>query len=1269
VLLRAVHLALINVLHAFVQVIHKGFKMAYQSIAVDIGGTFTDVSLLRDDGTVEAFKVSSNPASPATAVHEALNRASTALAESSYVMHATTAGTNALLQRSTPPIVLVTTAGFRDVLQIRRTTWSSATPYALDWSPTPPLVSRDRIFEIGERIGADGQIVRPLADSELDRLVAWISDLQPATIAVCLVNSYANPTHEEQIGARISQAFPEIFVTLSSDVLPERGEYERTSTTVIHAALKPVLSEYVGNLESVLVSNRSARLLVMQSNGGLATSRQVINAPGNAVESGPAAGALFAATVARSVGLKRAIALDMGGTTAKACLLEEGRTAETSQLHVGGEMHSGGLVHDPGGYVLRGRAVDLTEVGAGGGSLCRVDAQGVLHVGPESAGAKPGPAAYGAGGEIPTVTDAVLVLGFLEAGTVSDVHLDRDRAREAIRKYLAEPLGVSIEEAAWLVFQVANSNMMRAIHAVSTSRGRDPANYTLIAFGGGGPTHALSIAAALGMTEVLIPDSPDVFSAIGLHTCSVLRDLLQPFSCGIESLDPAALDREFVRLEAQARAEFHADELPLSSTRRMFDARFAGQDRSLTIDLPVTDPASIAERMRDAFVQAHRLEYGHANEEAHVEIVAIRLRADAGIGDSRIPTSRATPGTSSSTAPAYFGPEYGWIETARIPKSALVPHETLHGPVLIQMAQSTVVVPPECSGSLDDIGQIRLTVSAEQEVSSQEWHGRSGLKVFSNGLGAALDRMAFTIAQTAYSNIVTDAHDFSVGLVGADGRVVDQGIGIPLHLSSASSAVTAIGQTGLWPLKRGDMILLNDPYHGGTHLPDLIVLAPVYVDDTLLAHTIAIAHMPDIGSSFTGSWPIGAISLLQEGLVIPPVRLYIDGEMNTAVQDIIRRNVRHAGQVMGDLHALIAATNIGASELTKLAYEYGVDRTMDHMNELIEYAAERTHDELLALGSGEATFTDYIDDDGISPDPIPITVTIKIADGRVWIDFAGTAEQRLAGVNATLSSTMSSIQQCVRTLLSHDLPDNAGFYSKLHVIAEPGTVVNASNDMPVASRAVASSRVADALYGALAKIFPGQIWAAGTGRVALGFSGRHANGIPFYMTDLYGSSTGGRPWSDAVEGARGGGSRNASVEAQEARYPIRITDYAFIPDTGGRGRFRGGNSILRGWEVLADDTDVVIRPDRHRLAPWGLEGGEPGVKATVTLIRPDGEQSDVTRMCIISVRKGDRLVVRTASGGGYGNPADRDSELIERDIREGRVTRNVGYSPDAAEDA
>lgn len=1233
--------------------------MTSLQIAVDIGGTFTDVVIVHTDGKMEYTKVPSDPDAPARAVAAVLDRIrqSDPGATWEHVLHATTIGTNALLERKTPNVALVTTKGFRDVLQFRRL--KRANLYSIDWDPSAPLVSRDRIFEIDERIGARGEVITPLSAAELDRLAEFVRGTDAPSIAVCLLHSYVNETHERTVAQYLADEFPDRFVTTSAEVAPQIGEYERTSSTVVHAALKPVLSEYVGELEAAVRVSGSSRLLVMQSNGGLATSRQIVEEPGRAIESGPAAGAMFAAGLMRQLEISHAIAFDMGGTTAKACLLEQGTASETGRLRVGGEVHTGEGFKEGGGYVITGTAIDLVEVGAGGGSLCQVDDQGVLHVGPASAGAVPGPVAYGRGGEVPTVTDANLVLGYLpEGNNVAGVSLDGSLARDAVAKHVAEPLGVSVEEAAWLVVQVANSNMMRAIQAVSSERGRDLSQYALVAFGGAGPTHAAAIAEELGMKEVIIPLAPEVFSAVGLHSCSVRRDAQQPVMLRASDVDRDDLERQFLELEEKLKQEFLEDGLVEPTTVRQLEVRFVGQSTALSIAAPTRGDRSLEQVVHDAYVAAHESEYGHADEHAEVEIVAARVRAEssAGAPGHVSPTEIAKEAVSTQ---AYFGQSDGWHETPRLAWAAVADTDETPGPLLIHASQAVVMVPPGVTARRHPGGHLRLLVKPRSTatLSGGGWEGRAGLQLFRNALGAILDRMAFTVGRAAYSTLASETNDFSVAIGDAEGRVVDQGIGILMHLGSVASALKALMASDLVPLRPGDVVLLNDPYSGGTHLPDCIVVVPVFVEGRLTAHTVAIAHMIDIGGLVAGSHMASAKELLQEGLIIPPVKLYDRGAPHTAVFDIIRRNVRQPAEVIGDLQGLVAAAKLGARSIEQLIVGSGRSHALGLMADLIEYAEERGQQELRSLGTAEGEFTDFVDSDGNSDDPIRIQVRLRIEQGVVAADFTGSSPQRLAGINCTLSTTRSVLQSCIRTQMTEDYPDNVGFDRLVEITTRPGTVVDATDDAPVAGRGMTAYRVADCIFGAMAQMFPGRIWAAGDGSLdPLTFGGRRDDGSRFTLVDIVGGTGGARPRADGMEGVAQivGNGRNQSVEVLEARYPIRITHYGMVPGTAGKGQYRGGNAVTRGYELLCDEAEVVIRSDRKIFPPWGLDNGEAGAPSRNLLYRRDGTEVELPSKHSFTLHRGERLTRQGPGGGGYGDPSLRSPDARTRDRREGR---------------
>ena len=495
-------------------------------IAADIGGTFTDIALTLPDGTIATHKVLSTPADYAAAVvdgvRDLLKRWGVKGSEVSEVLHACTVATNSILEGKGARTALLTTRGFRDVLELRRV----RVPKLYDplWVKPTPLVPRNLRFEVTERLGPDGEVILPLDEAELDRVIAEIGRARVEAIAVCFLHSYANPDHERRVGARLRKAFPEAFVTLSIDILPEIREYERTSTTVVNAYVGPPVKAYVGALAKRLKDDGVAgRLLVMQSSGGILDAPTVMEQPARIVECGPAAGVIGAARVAAAAGMNDVLTLDMGGTTAKASLIEGGKIAHTDEYEVGGGISLSSRLVKGAGYALKLPVIDISEVGAGGGSLVKFDRGGGLKVGPESAGAAPGPACYGLGGTEATVTDANVMLGFVNPKALAGgtVPIDAGKARTAIEEKVARRLGTSVEAAAWSVFEVASSTMMRALKAVSTYRGRDPREFGLVAFGGNGGVFGPHLAKELGIARVIVPPAAGVLSAIGLLVSDV----------------------------------------------------------------------------------------------------------------------------------------------------------------------------------------------------------------------------------------------------------------------------------------------------------------------------------------------------------------------------------------------------------------------------------------------------------------------------------------------------------------------------------------------------------------------------------------------------------------------------------------------------------------------------------------------------------------------------------------------------------------------------
>jgi len=696
-------------------------------VGVDIGGTFTDIVLLDAGGRIHTKKVSSSVDDYARAIVDGLadlfretGLAGPDLAE---VLHGTTVASNAILELKGARTGLITTRGFRDVLEIRRIRMPKL--YDLSWEKPVTLVERYLRAEVDERVDAGGGILRPLDPAEVERVLERLLAEKIEALAVCLINAYANPVHEERIAEIVRRRAPALTLSVSAEVLPEIREYERTSTTVINAYVMPIVRRYLGTLRSGLdAAGAKAPLMIMQSNGGLMTDGAAAANPVHIIESGPAAGVVGAQALARKIGLGKIVTFDMGGTTAKASIVEEGEVSRATEYQVGGGIMHGSRLLTGAGYLLRVPAIDLAEVGAGGGSLVWIDPGGGLQVGPQSAGAFPGPLCYDLGGAEPTVTDANVILGFLNPTQLAGgaVKLNASRAHEIFETKVARPMGLPIAEAAYGAHVIAASNMMRAIRAVSSERGRDPREYALFAFGGNGPVFAAGMARQLELRRIVVPPAPGLFSSFGLLFADVEHHYVRTWRRRLRRAEPAALGAVLARMESEARAQLAAEGFGPDAVRikRSADCRYEGQSFELTVPVaggPV-DAGTLAE-LEDAFGREHGRTYGHrAGPEEPVELVSLRVIGQ-GIPDRpRVPdalrVARAGPGAAGGARRAYFGPDLGWRDTPIIDRADLAnPRE---GPCIVEEYDATCVVPPGARAGLDAHGNIVIELLPEGPV-------------------------------------------------------------------------------------------------------------------------------------------------------------------------------------------------------------------------------------------------------------------------------------------------------------------------------------------------------------------------------------------------------------------------------------------------------------------------------------------------------------------------------------------------------------------------
>ena len=698
------------------------------SLGIDIGGTFTDIVALGSQGSVLSTKVSSTPDDYGRGISNGIRAlllesdiTPTAIAK---VVHATTVATNTILENKGAKTGLITTEGFRDILELRRIRIPEM--YNLDYQKPVPLVPRKLRLEVKERLGPKGEIRIPLDEGSVRTVAARLKIESVEAIAIVLIHGYANPEHERRVAAIVRECVPtNIYICCSHKILPEIREYERTSTTVVNALLGPVMSTYLSSLgERLTALNIDCPLQIMQSNGGLMSVRSAIEAPARLLESGPAAGVIAAAQIAQQSGVENVITLDMGGTTAKTALIEGGLPAKTTEYEVGAGINLSSRLLQGAGYAVKLPFIDVSEIGAGGGSLIWFNKGGMIQVGPQSAGADPGPVCYGAGGTQATLTDALVCLGYLNPDYLvgGELTLHAKLAANAIQDQVCEKLDRELLEACYGIFTIATSNMMRAVKAVSTYRGRDPRDFSLLAFGGNGPLMALEIARELQISRLLVPPSPGVFSALGLLVSEAEYESIRTLFGLVTGYQPSTIDKAFKELESEVLAELASDGLNAANMQlsRLADFRYAGQAFELTI--PLTSDvvnASVVENTVDAFHREHERTYQHMSPEAPVELVNIRvvsrsIAADhANVDPRKFLLANTIPTKPVADRLAYYGPRYDSVLTPVISRGEL-DLQPRHGPLIIEEYDATCVVPPGSTVLLDDGGNIEIHIGDYQ---------------------------------------------------------------------------------------------------------------------------------------------------------------------------------------------------------------------------------------------------------------------------------------------------------------------------------------------------------------------------------------------------------------------------------------------------------------------------------------------------------------------------------------------------------------------------
>ncbi len=1209
-------------------------------IGIDIGGTFTDLQVLNEaTGAQGSLKTPTTPSDPSiglmTGIDEAARRFGFDTGDIGLLLHGTTIATNAVLERKLARGALLTTAGFRDVLELGR--HARRDVYGLKPRREPALIPRDRRFEVTERMRAEGTVAQAPDPASIAAAMDAIGAAGAETVAICLLHATANPAHEQALRDAVAAAHPGLPVSLSSEVSPELREYERSSTTVLNALLVPVVRSYLDRLAARLAGRGvTARLLLVQSNGGVCSAPVAAAQPVRLLLSGPSGGALAAQRAADRLGLSNLVGIDMGGTSFDVCVVQGGAVAQMTQ----GEID---------GLPVRLPMVEIRTIGAGGGSIASVLEGPRLVVGPRSAGARPGPVCYGHGGTAPTVTDANLLLGRLDPAFFlgGAMTLDLAGARAAIGAEVGTHLGLDAETAAEGIVTLTNASLASAIRLSLFEKGLDPRAFSLLSFGGAGGLHAIQVADELGIARVVFPADASTFSASGILHSDIVHDLASSRVLRAGEATLAAVGTACAALRAQGMALLDQDGVPDArrALRLSFDMRYHGQAFELVVPWGEASPTDASlPALLAAFHALHERRFSYANPGDAVEIVAVRLTATG-----LLPSAPSVPAAPEPTGPrlpprrVFVGG--AWVDAA-VHRRADMPDQVT-GPALIEEAYTTVFVAPGWTCAPGPGGDLVATSTGATAATAADALGPIALEIMRNSFTAAAAEMDVTIWRTSRSTIVRELLDYSTAVFDRDGYNVAQSARIPQHLNSMGAGLLAIVRDFL-PLDQwdeGDVVITNDPYCGGQHIPDILAFRAVFVAGARIAIVGTLCHHLDMGGIAAGSYGATATEVFQEGLRIPPMKLFRRGVANAEVLAMMRQNVRRPDMLWGDLQAQLASLAVGEANMAKAAARFGAATVVAACVRLLDGSEAAMRAMIGRMPDGTYAFEDWLDDDGLTDAPIRIHAAVTIAGEAMTVDLTGSGPQALGPINATLASSGSAVSYAVMACADHPIPANAGCYRPVTVLAREGSIVHARHPAPVANRVATTHRLATTLLGALHQAVPDRIPAAYYGvSYVCTFQTIAADGARDVLVEIEVGGGGGHPAQDGLNGYSSGMHNNANipVEMIESDLPLTIAAYGVLPGTAGDGRFRGGLGLVREWRVDCPEAVFTANLERFKFRPYGLAGGQPGAAGRLSLLRDGVRQPLASKVGNLRLRQGDVIRLETSGGGGFGDPAARD---------------------------
>ncbi|MEC8049629.1 MAG: hydantoinase B/oxoprolinase family protein [Myxococcota bacterium] len=1158
-----------------------------QRVAIDSGGTFTDFVVLLASGERRRFKVPSTPDDPSRAIHEGLTSLSVKPADP--VLHGTTVATNALLEAKGAKIGLITSTGFRDIHAIRRQNREDL--FALEPTQFPSLVSDDCVYEIDIRPRArevSPRLGEALLTSFLDSLPDEFAELD--AVVISLIHGYAHPELEGQIADALTERFPGIVAHSASELVPFSREYERVETALANAFVGPTMHRYFQRLRK----SGDDQWAIMESSGGLMTLDEAMEQPIRTAISGPAGGVAAAQRVLSSLNAKAALTLDMGGTSTDISFVT---SSEIGQ--------SDGTV---GGRPLRIPMLPIDTIGAGGGSIARRDEAGVLVVGPESAGAYPGPAAYGRSEEyIPTLTDAHVCLGHIDSLLGGKFNLDREAAYKALDALVSDS-DPTVEDVARSMIQIANANIVRAVRGLASRSPIALDDTILFAFGGAGGLHACEIAEELNVPKVYFPNEPGVFSAEGIADAPYILWESVSVHEGLTTYSAGADIIETLRTKALKKATTNYRGFSESSAELTLiaDCHYRGQSHTLAVEIPGAHWASegLEQWLTSAFIDRHNELYGYVLEDGtEVLLASFRMKLmHQPWRDSNV------EGLTASSA-------------------------ITEGPAVLTSYGATLRLPAGWKATaLSDGGYLCSKIEMKTERPAPP------LEAYRLELVSVAEEMGATLEHAAFSANIKERRDYSCAIFSASGDLLAQAAHIPVHLGSQSESVRAVLRSGF--VNPGESMVLNDPYAGGTHLPDITMVTPVFSGKELMFFVASRAHHADVGGPYPGSMPVPFTSTGE------PVKLSIEDEgirlAPTPVTEKSRNAIANASRTprerLGDLKAQQAANLTGVRRLEALL-ELRRDDVNQYNTALLAFGRKQALALVESFPSGLYEAEELIEDDGHGVSPA-IRLSLKRVDDCLVFNFSDTDPQTDSCLNAVKAVTTACVYYALKSMGGSRLPANEGVLKHVKIQTKAGTLCDARYPAAVSSGNVETSqRIVDVIFECLRLAFPAKMPAQSCGSMNnVILSGADNEGRVFVHYETHGGGMGAGPGGNGLSGTHSHmtNTLNTPIEELELEYPLEISEYrlAEAEIIATQNGTQGGRGLVRGYRFLCDGEATLIG-ERHRIAPRSTGADKPASPAKHFVQRLDGKLEPLGSKARVSLKAGEIVVLQTAGGGNW----------------------------------